>query len=159
MKKDYEEKIEKKIEEKITKSIEKCASKVIGHFVSIAVLLIVAYLVNNYWERFDFLTTSFFTVLWVYNVSVGVDVFSNLVQAFSSNFRLNRFMHLLENIFSLAVIYNLYTIFPFNVSDTVATWIRVITIVIIVAVSIASLVELTKVITGKELKEKSCSKA
>jgi hypothetical protein len=151
-----EKNYEKEFEEKVTKVTEKYAGKVIGHLVSIVVMLFVAYLVNKYWERFDFLDRSFVTVLWVYNVSVAVNVLSNLVQAISSNYRINRFMHLLENVFSIAVMYNVYSIFPFNVSDPIATWIKIVTIAIIVAVSIASLVELTRVITGKDLKEENC---
>jgi SNF family Na+-dependent transporter len=151
-----EKEYEKKIEEKVTKIAEKYAGRVIGNLVSIVVMLFVAYLVNKHWERFDFLNSNFFTVLWVYNISIAVNIVSNLVQAISSNYRINRSMHLLENIFSIAVMYNVYRIFPFNVTDSVATWIKIITIAIIVAVSIASLVELTRVITGKDLKENNC---
>lgn len=153
-------KIEKDIEDKIKKNVEKCvdknAGRFFGHIISIVIILVIAWLVNKYWRNFSFFTEEFTTVLLVYNVSIGADIVSNLVQAFSRNFRINHFMKAIESAFSFAVVYSVYQFFPFDVSSSVATWIRIIAIIIMVAVSIATIVELVKSITGSRLGEKEC---
>ncbi len=124
-----------------------------GEYVgAIIVNFILLYIFNNLlnWHVY-FVTSAFNEVLWIINLSIAVAIIGNFLMLI---YRPEWFRHITKivlNIVAFAAVYLVYTVFPFNFSNSFLNWgLSVLLILALIGIIIATIVEIYLMITGKQ---------
>lgn len=128
----------------------KKAFKIPGLLIATFFTIFFLALLNQYWKSVSFLEDSFFSVLWLINISTAVSMLCMWIEAFINNYPLKAFIKLVQNTFSLIVLINFCTLFPFNFNYGLATVTKVILVVVIFGTIIGTIVEFIKLIAKTE---------
>lgn len=122
----------------------KRGAQIFGHLLAVAITVVIAFYVNKYWSRLPWVTESFVSVLWVYNLSVLVTVISHLIQAVIGISLVKILGQIAENILSVALFVTAYYVFPFNINDGTESAVKIILLIITVIVAIGTIAEFAK---------------
>ncbi len=124
-----------------------------GEYIgAIIVNIILLYIFNNLlnWHIY-FVTNVFNEVLWIINLSIVVHIIGNFLMLL---YRPEWFRHITKivlNIVAFAVVYLVYTVFPFNFYNSFFNWgLSIILILALIGIIIATIVEIYLLITGKQ---------
>lgn len=133
-------------------TMTKRETKQIGYAVAVVMNVIVWYVINNLLNwNVQFITPRFADVLWAFNLSIGATAVTN---AFYIIYNPGWFHHLTQMVLAVLAfnsVYVLRSVFPFDFPN--ATWdyaLRLALLMAMVAAGIAFVVELVKLISGKE---------
>ena len=123
--------------------------RIIGYGAAVVVTALFCYVVNNLLNwKVKWLDPSFFQVLWVFNISIGVNVVFNLVFMFTDNRWVKNLGQLSMNVASFFVVYNLRRVFPFILTPSGHKALNTILVILLVLVALSVLVEFVKLSTG-----------
>ena len=141
---DDQEKI-KDFLKKLSEEKEAKKSEFIGAIVA---NIIILYIVNNLLSwNLTFIASSFQEVLWIFNISICATISANIIFLAYHPGWFRSLVQIILNILGFLVCYYLYTIFPFVFSQAAYTIaVKIILIVGMIAVIIASLVEVSRLI-------------
>lgn len=122
-----------------------------NYFIAILVNIVLVYILNNLTkDGVSFITDRFLLCLPIINVSLGATIFGNLLFLINNEERFKSLVRIILNLFSIAAIYTLYRIFPFDFSKISFVdfdfLVRVTLLLGIVAVGVAAIVEFFKVV-------------
>lgn len=145
-----EEEVGKKIEEKIKKNVPKYAEGIAGT-IAVAVFII---LLNVFYDNVRLLNDDFTKVLPIINFSLAVSLLINASTIFIHSTVYKRITTLIGNLIFFVVAYQVWIVFPFDTSyiNLDFNWdglIRLVMAITIIAVLVASIVDIVRLIRGK----------
>lgn len=123
----------------------------IEYVVAIIFSLIFLYIFNNLlnWNVY-FVTAAFNQVLWIINLSITATIIGNALLLLYNPVRFRHLIKLIINIISIIAVYYVYRVFPFEFNNSFYNWgLNIILILIMIATTIAIIVELYLLVTGR----------
>ncbi|MFA0834523.1 MAG: hypothetical protein ACC609_11015 [Methanobacterium formicicum] len=116
--------------------------------VAIIANLIFLYIVNNLLSwNLSFIAPSFQDVLWIFNISISATIIGNIIFLIYHPTWFRSIIRIILNILGFLVVYYLYTVFPFIISNYLVTFsVKFALIVAMVVMVIATIVEIVKLI-------------
>jgi hypothetical protein len=118
-------------------------ARLFGYGMAILVNFVLIYVANNLlaWN-IPFLTTSFSSVLWAINLSLGVSIFINFIFLFFDRRWFKNFMQAFGNIFSFLSGFIFLRVFPLKLSAGLANIVHFAIIVFLGLLAISTMIEL-----------------
>ena len=119
-----------------------------GYIAAIVINIVLIFIFANLlkWEV-PFLTSRFSGVLWAINLSLGVSILVNILFLVIDFAWLRHLGQFIMNIFAIFVLFMIFVIFPFTFAgESWAVWVKVGLVFVMVAIGIASIVELVKIV-------------
>ena len=105
--------------------------------------IIFLYIVNNLLNwHISFITNSLNTILWIINLSIAAAVIGNFLLLLYDPEWLRHLTKIVMNIFAFIAVYFVYKVFPFSFSTFINEIVLILIILTMVAIVIASIVEL-----------------
>jgi len=123
-----------------------------GYIVAIIVNVIMIFVFNNLLNwGVPFITSAFADVLWAINLSLNLTIAANVTYLFYDATWYRHLSQAFLNIIAIVMIYTVYNVFPFDESNTMAVQaLRIALPFLVVALGIAFIVEVVKLLQGKE---------
>ncbi len=118
-----------------------------GYFLSILINFALIYIANNLlvWNV-PFLTNDFMRCLWAINLSFAVTIFTNFIFIFFDRKWFHSLMEAFGTIFSFVSTYVFWQIFPLDINETWAYWVKVGLIVLLVLTGLSFISQIMRAI-------------
>ena len=89
--------------------------RIIAHLIVVIILILLMYVFNNLikWQA-QFITPDWSKILPILNISLGFNVLAHLIFILYDGKIFQSAVHIIRDIFSIAVMYWLFTIYPFK---------------------------------------------
>jgi hypothetical protein len=158
--KEYEEKIEKGLERKLEKELKRRIPSYLEPLLGAVLTAVFFILLNNYYDKVDFINSDFSKVLPYLNFSLALSVVVYGVQIIFHSKKFKHFSEIVTNLVFFVVVYQIWTVFPFDTSEITGDYnwnivIRSIIVLITLAVAIGTVVEAIKLMVGEEKNRKA----
>ena len=124
----------------------------IGYLFTIVINAVLIYVFNNLLNwGVPFLTDDFTRVLWAFDISFGVTIFLNFTYLIHDGIRYRHLGQMVMAVIAIFVLWLLLIIFPFTFAgEPWAFWVKLACILGMAGSAIGFIVELVKLIMGKE---------
>jgi hypothetical protein len=114
-----------------------------GYVVSILVNILFIYIVNNLLNwNVSLFTKEFAQCLWAINLSLGVTIFINFIFIFFDRKWFKNLMQAFGNVFAFISAFIFWRVFPLNLSDSMASLVRLALIIALGAIVLSTMIEL-----------------
>lgn len=123
-----------------------------GYIAAIIINIILIYVFNNLMNwGVPFLTERFSAVLWAINISLSATILANVIYLLADINWLRHTGEIILTALAIFVLFMILVIFPFTFAEeSWAFWVRVGLIIAMVGTGIGLIVEIFKLILGKE---------
>ena len=124
--------VEKTVETEVPKWVNSNQKKIgyyIGEIIAILITIFMIWAAHNvtHWTQpiFSFVKPEFTSIVWVIDLALGTSIITRLIRLCFPNVRLKLFLQIIDNCFSLLLMWQLITVFPYDFSKLIPlTWIN-----------------------------------